>query len=605
VFSNSARLNTGYTHGLVIDDATNLQNLLNVPVGPPFPQMSWTDEAPLNASLATRLGQIAYDVLPDVWFGNARGTNIQFSGGLVAVTAPASATSGLVNVKAVLPDGWFSVAPQSFSYGSKILFLGGTAGSTQGGASLALIGYGLMGNSGVTPTVTIGGQPAKVTTASKYSTSNLSYPFQDIDEVMVTVPPGSPGLADVIITSEAGTAALPKAFNYLSVSDYSSTDTLDYVVYDPQRHWVYLNAVDHIDVFSVDAEQFLAPIVPPTVFGKKQLQGLALTPDHSKLLAANWSDLSLAIINPDNPSASTAVQVVAAGLPNNPGPYAVAATSAGKVFVTTFGCDADGTYVVDLSTLQVTSPFGYPCSGSTLWSTASGDYVLEDNSVWNAATNQWTGSLVTQLSSSAASGDGHWFAMTYTRLDPQMIEHTQAQVPEFFVPLANPAWAGEKMNASGSLLYTPVPLGGINSESNGISITDTSLGTWVGQILLTQQILGAPVQSSMDFDETGNRAFLITDKGLTVVQLPPPPVSIGYLNPPTGPASGGTTVTIRGSGFESGATVSFGGATATTTYVDGSTLQVVTPAGSKGGARVSIQNPDGTSYSLDAGFTYQ
>jgi hypothetical protein len=187
-----------------------------------------------------------------------------------------------------------------------------------------------------------------------------------------------------------------------------------------------------------------------------------------------------------------------------------------------------------------------------------------------------------------------------------MIQHSQAQVPEFFSSLLSfTDWVGEKMNASGSLLYTPVPQGFANSESNGVDITDTNHGTWLGQILLTEQIQVPPVQSTMDFDETGNRLFLITNKGLTVVQLPAPPLSIGYLNPANGPASGGTPLTIRGSGFESGATVSFGGTTASTTFVDARTLQVVAPPGTAGGATVSIQNPGGSTYSLDAAFIYQ
>jgi hypothetical protein len=109
----------------------------------------------------------------------------------------------------------------------------------------------------------------------------------------------------------------------------------------------------------------------------------------------------------------------------------------------------------------------------------------------------------------------------------------------------------------------------------------------------------------MDFDEAGNRLFLITDQGLTVIHLANPPLSIGYLSPAAGSASGGTTVKIRGSGFQPGAMVTFGGATVPATFVDSSTLEVSTPSGSTGGARVSIQNPAGTTYSLDAGFTYQ
>jgi hypothetical protein len=624
VFSNSSQVLSPFTHGLVVDDASNLQNLLNLPAGPPFPQMSWTDEAALNQSLATSLGQIGFDVLPDVWFGNTRGTNIQFGAGpLVSVTAPPSATAGLVNVKAVLPDGWFSVDPQSFSYGSKILFLGGNAGSEQGGAALALIGYGLIGNDG-TANVTIGGQTAKVMAASKYqdindSGYNSSYPFADVDEVLVTLPPGT-GTADVTVTGEAGTATLPKAFTYLPITDYSSTDALTFVLYDPQRHWVYLSAGNHIDVFSADTAQFLAPIVPPSVTGARMIRGMAMTPDSSKLLAANFGDISVAIIDPDNPSSSTAVPIPV-NIANAPGVADVVATSTGNVFVDgvsgTFGGCGGQVYELNLATLQVTlrtdlGSAGLQVAGNAFSKSANGSLVLLAGPecgtyLWNAATDTFVQSQALVSDSSSASGDGYWFASDYTRLDNQMIQHMQAQVPEFFsIAREFTAWAGEKMNASGSLLYTPVPTGSGNAESNGVDITDTNNGAWVGYVPLSEQINSVqPAQSTMDFDEAGNRLFLITNKGLTVVQLPNPPLSIGHLSPSIGSTAGGTTVTIRGSGFESGATVSFGGSTVSATFVDESTLEVVTPSGSAGGARVSIQNPDGASYSLDAAFTYQ
>jgi hypothetical protein len=615
---------SSYSHGLVLDDAANLQSVLSLPVGPPFPQMSWTDEAALNQPLATGLGQIFFDVLPDVWFGNTRGTNIQFGAGpLVSVTSPPTATAGLVNVKAVLPDGWFSVAPQSFSYGSQILFLGGNAASEQGGAALALIGYGLIGND-FTPTVTIGGQAAKVTAAAKYvdfndSGFNASYPFPDVDEVLITVPPGT-GTADVTVTSEAGTATLPKAFTYLPITDYSSTDTFTFVLYDPQRHWVYLSAGNHIDVFSADTAQFLTPIVPPSVTGARMIRGLALTPDNSKLLAANYGDISVAIIDPDNPSSSTAVPIPV-NIANAPGVADVVATSTGNVFVDgvsgTFGGCGGQVYELNLATLQVTlrtdlGSVGLQVGGNSFSRSANGNQVLLAGPecgtyLWNATTDTFVQSQALVSDSSSASGDGYWFASDYTRLDAEMIQHMQAQVPEFFsIAREFPAWEGEKMNASGSLLYTPVtPESGV-AESNGIDITDTNSGAWLGQILISERMdLEQPLQSTMDYDETGNRLFIITNKGLTVVQMANPPLSIGYLNPSIGSTSGGTAVTIRGSGFESGATVNFGSAAATTTFVDSSTLNVMTPTGSAGGARVSIQNPDGTAYSLAAGFVYQ
>jgi hypothetical protein len=610
-----------FTHGLVVDDSTNFQNVLALPVGPPGSQVN-ADEAPLNTPLATGLGQIAFDVLPDVWFGNTRGTNIESNGALVAVTAPPSAVAGLVNLKTVLPDGWFSLLPQSFSYGSQILFAGGNAGSTQGGASLALVGYGLIGDN-TSPTVTIGGRAANVTGASKYvnfndSGFNATYPFPNFDEVVATVPPGSPGVADITVTSSAGTSTLANAFTYLSIADYSTADTFTYVLYDSQRHWVYLSAGDHIEIFSADTNKFLAPIVPPSISGSRQIKGLALTPDNSTLLAANFADISVAIINPDNPSASTVAEIPVT-LVNSPGVADVVAISSSEAFVdgvsgTFSGCGGQ-VWELNLTTLKSTlrtdlPGIGLQVGGNAFSRSATGNSALLAGPecgtfLWSSVSNSIAQGPRLVSDSIASSGDGYWFASDYTRLDAQMIQHMQAQLPEFFtILLTRQDLPGEKMNASGSLLYTPVPQGFGTVESNGIQVTDTNLGTGLGQILLSEQL--APLtQNLMDFDETGNRLFLITNKGLTIVQLQSPPLSIGYLSPAAGSTSGGTAVTIRGSGFESGAIVSVGGVEATAAFVDSTTLQIITPAGSEGGARVSIQNPNGSSYSLDSGFGYQ
>jgi hypothetical protein len=609
---------SAYSHGLVMDDAANIQNLLNLPEGPPFPGLGFNDEAELNQTLATSLGNIAYDVLPSVWFGSAPGTGIDATGGLVSVTAPASATPGLINVKAVEPDGWFALTPQSFSYSSQVLFPGGNAGSTQGGATLALVGYGLVGNNG-SPAVTIGGQSAAVKAATKYidisdSTVNQSYPFPDMDEVVLTVPPGTAGPADVVVTSGAGTATLSKAFSFLPVTDYSSADSFTYILYDPQRHWVYLSAGNHIDVFSADTQLFLTPITPPSLSGARQIRSLALTPDNSKIIAANYTDNSVAVIDPDNPASSTAVPIPSSLV----GPNGVAdlvATGTGNVFLDVASSSMSGCggqlLELNLATLKTTQrtdlPFpGLQVGGNSFSRSAGGDQILLGAPgcaayLWNSASDTF---IQDQLVSDsvASSADGYWFSSDFVRLDAQMTTHMQPQIPEFFSPTFAADYPGEKMNASGSLLYTPVPQG---IESNAVDITDTNTGAFVGGIQLSEQIGQPSAQTVMDFDETGNRLFLITNKGLTVVQLAAPPLSIGYLNPSTGPASGGTQVTLRGSGFESGATVTVGGGAATASFVDSSTLTVVTPGGNAGGARVTVLNPDGTAYSLDAGFVYQ
>ena len=109
----------------------------------------------------------------------------------------------------------------------------------------------------------------------------------------------------------------------------------------------------------------------------------------------------------------------------------------------------------------------------------------------------------------------------------------------------------------------------------------------------------------MLLDDAGGRIYLLTITGLTVVDLDEVPLSIGSVQPAVGPISGGTQVTIRGSGFVSGMTVSFGTQSASATRVDSSTLLIVTPPASSGAVRVTLSPPSGAAYSVDAGFVYQ
>jgi hypothetical protein len=380
------------------------------------------------------------------------------------------------------------------------------------------------------------------------SGATVSYPFP-IDEVMVTIPPGPSGPADLTITTSVGAATISKGFTYLPVSDYSSADTFTYLLYDPQRHWVYLSAGDHIDVFSADTNQFLTPIVPPSISGARQIKGLALTPDNSKLLVANFADVSISIINPDNPTSSSVVKIPVS-IVNAPGVADVAATSTGKAFVdgvsgTFSGCSNSQLFQVDLATLSVMLRTDVPTmqvAANALSRTTTGDHVLVAG-VGGCGTYLWSSATDTFVAgggysgSSATSGDGYWFASNYIHLDSNMVQHIQTQFPEFYTSLLYSLdFAGEKFNASGSILYSPVLQGFGLVESNGIEITDTNLGIPLGQILLTEQI--SSVQIPMDFAEAGNRVFLITNKGLTIINLATPPLSIGYLSPATGPTSG-------------------------------------------------------------------
>ena len=72
----------------------------------------------------------------------------------------------------------------------------------------------------------------------------------------------------------------------------------------------------------------------------------------------------------------------------------------------------------------------------------------------------------------------------------------------------------------------------------------------------------------------------------------------------TGPVAGSQCNTIRGTGFQSGATVMFGSNSATISSVQGTSISVATPAGAAGAVTVTVTNPDTSSYTAPSAYTY-
>lgn len=87
--------------------------------------------------------------------------------------------------------------------------------------------------------------------------------------------------------------------------------------------------------------------------------------------------------------------------------------------------------------------------------------------------------------------------------------------------------------------------------------------------------------------------------------VPPGPPTVSSVCPGSGSTEGGTTVTIQGTGFMSGATVQFGGALATGVVVSSSTsITAIVPAHAEGTVNVVVTNPDSQSGTLTSGFAY-
>src|SRR6185369_14511474 len=81
--------------------------------------------------------------------------------------------------------------------------------------------------------------------------------------------------------------------------------------------------------------------------------------------------------------------------------------------------------------------------------------------------------------------------------------------------------------------------------------------------------------------------------------------TVSAISPTSGSTSGGTSVTVTGTGFSAGATVSLGGTSATNvTVVSSTSITATTPAHAAGAVNVVVTNTDSQSGTLNNGYTY-
>jgi IPT/TIG domain len=160
--------------------------------------------------------------------------------------------------------------------------------------------------------------------------------------------------------------------------------------------------------------------------------------------------------------------------------------------------------------------------------------------------------------------------------------------------------AGNISLGSPGLLFASAtdPYGGSDIPSEGSGFTRA--GTGGASITVNENILSAAAgvySASFGGTISGNWAMVALAFGAAA------PTVLG-VSPSSGPTAGGTPVTITGTGFLSGATVSFGGSAATSVVIVSSTvITCLTPAHAAGPVTVSVTDANGTG-SLADGFTY-
>jgi hypothetical protein len=596
-------------------------------------------QGPFTGGTATFLTGQSFEPSAQIKFGWQLATAAAVTPAQIQVTAPPSVTNGPVNITAFFPSGWLAIAPDAFSYGLQILEVLPNAGSKAGGDAIQIYGYGF-GSDAAQITAKIGAAAASVQKVETVTSIAQSFPLQ---RITLLTPPAAPGQADITVTSAAGTTTSARAFQYTqSAQVFAKAALYKFILYDQKRQWLYLSATDHVDVLDLAAAQFhvtgIAPPggPPPTA----ALRGLSLTPDASHLVVADFGAQSVYLLSPDS---GTGTKVSVGGVAGfvNSGPARVGATSTQTVFVAMSGeGGASGSCSSCLSQLNLsaTPPTVQPAPQPEVTSLAgaplvqaspTGDHVfLAYNStpggplgMWSAAApNQFTTSLAKESAIDlAAASDGTLFASranaaTEIRAADLTLTATPAS-PELEQIPSRVLVPGLAMHPTGALLYQPFLTGPAPAAppaigiQGGVDIIDAHTGRLRLRIFLPEPL--AALSTDLDalhgtflaIDENGQRIFALTTSGLTVIQLANVPLSIGTISPASAPVSGGATLTIRGSGFQFGATAIVGGKSAATTFKDMNTLTVTTPQLTAGPQQILITNPDGNSYALDAAFT--
>jgi hypothetical protein len=514
---------------------------------------------------------------------------------------------GPVNLKYLFPDGIEVFSPLFFSYGPQIQYAIESGASPSGGATSQIAVFGVASDNS-NGTITVGGAAAPMVPTPAGQTSATAEPFPSI-ALSFTVPSGNPGWADISLSTTSGKSTLAKSFFYAqSVTDFASPDLFTAVLYDGNRQQLYLSAGDHIDVFSLGSMHFISPIALPALGGTKKFTGLALSTDKSLLLAADLPDGSMAAVNPDNPSSSFVVPIAPA-TPGNigctNGPLYVAAASGNQAFVVLGdlpgpGCPlGGGLFKVNL-TAKTAAPYQVPqpCSGggAAISSTHDGSTMAISGGnfcILNIAQGTAQGATFTQGTDSAISGDGNVAASAFILTDSAGSEIGRVARPGVFFNNLSFGLSQDfnlqlrpQLNDSGSLYFLPY--------QNTFDIVDVMHGTLRIRFSLSETITNTALP--MAIDSGGRRVFLLTNKGLTIVDLGAAPLSIGSISTTT--ASSGNQITLRGSGFASTTTAKINGAAAALAFTDENTVALTIPATSLGPATIVLTNADGTQYTL-------
>lgn len=223
-------------------------------------------------------------------------------------------------------------------------------------------------------------------------------------------------------------------------------------------------------------------------------------------------------------------------------------------------------------------------------STASGIKIVNSTTITAVAPPHVAGTVPITVTNKAGDAGTLPSAYVYTSTAPSVSPRLNVIHPNHGSPSG-----GDAVIITGSNLVAgmTVTIGGAPAtvtSSNSVSIhATTPSGSGLANVVVTNP-------------KTGQSATLTGV--FTFADAPEAPIAAS-VTPTSGSINGGTTITVKGEGFYSGAVVSVGGVLCNTIIVvDSNTITAVTPPHALGATDVVVKNMDGQNSTLTGGFSY-
>ncbi len=522
----------------------------------------------------------------------------------ITVTTPAHAP-GAVNVVVQHPLG--DTAPLTYTYlaAPAITAVAPTSGPQTGGTPVTITGSGFTGATAVT----FGGTPATGVTVVNDTT------------ITATTPAHAVGPVGVVVTAPGG-QSVPGDFTFLpvpaisSIAPASGPDTGGTHVTITGSGFTGATGVTFAGspdtAFPVVNDTTITATTPAGIPGPANVVVLSPAANSTPGIFTYLAVPAITGITPNSgpQTGGTAVTITGSGFTGSTG-------------VTFGGVPATGVAVVNDTTITATTPAHAPGAVN----------VVVQNPVADSAPGTFTYLAVPAITgitpnsgpqtggtAVTITGSGFTGATGVTFDGISGVGFTV--VNDTTITVATPAHAPGAVNvvvqhpvadsAPGTFTYLAVPaITGITPNSGpqtgGTSITITGSG-FTGATGVT--VGGAPATGVTVVNDTTITATTpagtpgpanvvvqspVADSGpgtFTYLAVP----AIASLTPTYGPQTGGTTVTITGTGFTGATGVTFGGAPGTAfTVVNDTTITVTTPAHAPGAVGVIVQHPNGAS----------